>query len=473
MADDQPGNGLPPIPPQKRAILQQMFQKGSQMASAGNFDYASDMFKRCVSADPANRLYAENFLFNLRKKYNNNKKGSKLAMISGAGAKTSVKKASMQKNWKQVIDSGMEVLLYNPWDTGTLTAMATASAALECDEVELLYYRAALEADMKDPEINRLAGRALGRQGKFDDAIVCWTRVQQAVKGDEEAMRAIADLTVEKTIHKGGYEDAESTKEVRADKDEPAAGIEITPERQLEKAIAKKPEEVSNYLQLADLHIHKERFEEAEQTLTKAFEVSGGDVNIRERLEDLQLRRKRDQLAIAKKKAEKERTKEAIELFNQIKSDLNRVELDVYRSRSERNPAHYGYMIELAIRMQRAGMFKEAIPLYQKAQQEPRRKGEVLLALGECFQQIKQNKLSMANYEAAVEAIPPADDERKKLALLRAGTMAMLGLKDLGKAEKYLSELAGLDFAYRNVAELLEKLEKMKEDGEGGAPATL
>lgn len=472
MAAEKTPETATPITPQKRRILQEMFQKGSKMASVGNFDYASDMFKRCVVEDPGNQIYAQNFLFNLQKKYNNNKKGSKLARFSGAGSKASVTKANMQKNWKQVLASGLEVLLVNPWDASTLTSMAAACGAMGHDETELVYYRAALEGDMKDAEVNRLAARALGRQGKFDDAIRCWHRVQLAVKGDEEAARAIGDLTVEKTIHRGGYEDAESSREVRADRDEVAAGIEITPERQLEKAIAKKPEDVSNYLQFADLHIHKERYEEAEQMLQKAFEVSGGDVNIRERLEDLQVRRQRDQLAIALKKAQAERTKESVELYNAMKAELNRVELEVFRKRSERNPQHYGYMIELAIRLKVAGLFKEAIPLFQKAQQDPRRKGEVLLALGECFQQIKQYKLAMSNYEGGIEAIPPADDDRKKLALYRAAVMAQDGLKDVGKAEKYLSELAGLDFAYKDVSDRLDRLEKMKEDDQEG-PATL
>ena len=43
--------------------------------------------------------------------------------------------------------------------------------------------------------------------------------MQKAIPRDEEASRAIANLTVEKTIHRGGYEDAESSTEVMADKD--------------------------------------------------------------------------------------------------------------------------------------------------------------------------------------------------------------------------------------------------------------
>ena len=125
-------------------------------------------------------------------------------------AKGAIKKTTLQKDWNGVLKHGMELLKLNPWDTSTLSAMATACGELEFDDAQLAYLRQALEVNIKATEINRQAGRALARQGKFDDAIVCWTRVHQAKSDDPEAMRAIGDLTVEKTIQKGGYEDAES-----------------------------------------------------------------------------------------------------------------------------------------------------------------------------------------------------------------------------------------------------------------------
>ena len=44
--------------------------------------------------------------------------------------------------------------------------------------------------------------------GQFDQAIACWHRVEQAKPHDEEALQAISRLSVEKTIHKGGYDPA-------------------------------------------------------------------------------------------------------------------------------------------------------------------------------------------------------------------------------------------------------------------------
>ena len=41
--------------------------------------------------------------------------------------------------------------------------------------------------------------------GQFDNAIGCWRRVQAAKPLDEEASKAISQLSVEQTVPKGGY----------------------------------------------------------------------------------------------------------------------------------------------------------------------------------------------------------------------------------------------------------------------------
>lgn len=475
--------GRQPIPPAKRRRLQQQFEHGSKMAASGQFDYATELFAACVLGDPGNLIYVQNFLGNLQKKYNNNKKGSKLAAIKGASKKGAIKKSQMQKDWLGVIRDGLEMLKLNPWDASTLTAMADACEKLEFDECQLAYLRGALDGNMKDPELNRRAGRALARQGLFDDAIVCWHRVEKAIPGDQEAQRAIGDLTVERTIQKGGYEGAESGRDVRKDdgdhEDEPAAGLRLTPEKQLEKAIAKDPGETTNYIRLADLHTSHERFEEAEKVLARALEASGGDVNIRERLEDAQLRRQREAVGIAEKRLRSERTPEAENLYKRLRAELNQKELEVYVSRAERYPTNLTYKYEIGVRLKRGGKPREAIPYLQQALADPRRKGEVLLLLGECFQQIKppQIKLAMSNYTAAVEEIPDAEVELKKRALYRTGVLsfgcaaqsksagdAPAASKHLDAAENYLTTLAGMDFAYKDVSALLDKIAQMRND---------
>jgi len=471
--------GRQPIPPAKRRRLQQTFEHASKQVAQGQFDYASDLLTQCVLGDPGNAIYTSNFLNNLFRKYNNNKKGSKFAGIKGATTRGSIKKASMSKDWEAVIKSGLEMLKLNPWDVSALSAMAVACEELNFPECQLSYLKTALDANPKDADVNRLCGKALARMGHFDQAITCWHRVEQIKGGDEEAQRAIADLAVERTIHKGGYEGAESSTEVMANKAaqaerQGAGGVQLTPEQLLEKAIAKNPEEIANYIELSDLHLRADRYPEAEAVLAKALEASGGELNIRERLEDTQLRRARVQLQIAERQAEEKKTEDAVKLAKQMKSDLNKLELEVYRSRAERYPTNVGLKFELGLRLKRAGQFNDAIQLFQQARGDSKRKATVYLELGECFQHIKQAKLAMSNYEAAIDAVSERDADQRKLSLYRAGRLALsmaIGVGSADKAErnrhldiaeKHLTALAGMEFGYRDVPDLLDKVGTMR-----------
>ena len=110
------------------------------------------------------------------------------------------------------------MLKLNPWDVSALLAMAAACENLDFGDCQLLYLKNALDANPKDADVNRTCGKALGRMGHFDQAIACWHRVEQAKPGDEEAAKAIGNLHIDKTIGHGGYEDANSSTDVKVDK---------------------------------------------------------------------------------------------------------------------------------------------------------------------------------------------------------------------------------------------------------------
>jgi tetratricopeptide (TPR) repeat protein len=456
-----------PISPAARRRLQQCFEHATRSSSKGDYEYANKMFTQCVIGDPGNLIYLQSFLGNLQRKYNNNKKGGKLAALKGAGTKATIKKTSVKKDWEGLIKAGCEMLALNPWDTSTLLAMAHACEELGHDDCELFYLRSALDANPKDAEINRRAGLALERLGQFDQAISCWHRVQQAKPSDDEAQRMIANLTVSKTIQQGGYEKKVAGAEEPEAADEAATGhkvsaAQLTPQQKLQQAIARDPENIANYLELADLNARDDRFDDARRVLKQALDVSGGgDLTVRERLEDVELQHGRRQVEIAERRAAQEKTDEAVVLLKRIKAEVNQRELEIFAARCERSPSNTSLQYELGVRLKRAGKYNEAIQTLQAARGDVKRKAVVLTELGECFQYIKQYKLAMNNYEHAVEATSDREPSTRKLALYRAGVLAM-GLKDWPAAEKYLTELAELDFAYKDVAERLDKLSHLR-----------
>ena len=136
--------------------------------------------------------------------------------------------------------------------------------------------------------------------------------------------------------------------------------------------------------------------------------------------------------------------------------------MEIYAARSARDPGNLMLLYELGLRAKRAGKFKEAIQAFQAARDDVRHRAQVQLHLGESFQHIRQFKLALASYEAAIEACDTMQLDVQKLALYRAGVLAA-EFKDLDRAEKYLTRLAAIDFGYRDVADRLDKLAQLRD----------
>lgn len=461
--------GRQPLAPAVRRRLQALFEHGTKTSGTGNFDYANEMYTQCVIGDPSNPIYVKALLANLSKKYGNNKKGAKLAGLKLVGAKASLKKSVAMKKWDEVLKTGLEALPSSPWDTGLLADIAKACEAQEFDEAQVEYLKQAVDGDTEDPEANRLLGRAYDRIGEYPEAIICFSRVVKALPKDEEAIRALSNLAVKKTIVKGGYEGAGSSRDVRLNKGGAAAAddeaSELTPEEKLLRAIQKDPSDTNQYVELNDLYLKDERFDKSVEIMQKALEATGGaNIMVRERLEDAQLRLARQHMMIAEEKAKKERTPEAVELYNRMRVELNNKETEVYAKRCERYPTNLGFKYELAVRLQKAGKFTEAIKLFQEARSDSKRKGTVYLALGNCFYSIKQYRLALQNFESAVNEISERDADNFKLAIYNAARIAE-HLKEWETAEKHYNHLASFDFGYKDVSERLDKIARIRENG--------
>ncbi|MBN2217240.1 MAG: hypothetical protein JW719_07675 [Pirellulales bacterium] len=463
------GTGRQPLTQAQRKRFQQLFIHAGKQAATNNFDYATELFSQCVLGDKNNTAYWQSFLANLRKKYHENKKGAKLASIRTGTQRATVKKCQLRKDWNGVFKHGIEVLKLNPWDTSTLMAMAAAGEAIELDEVPLVFLHTAREAAPNDIDLNRAAGRALRIRRQHDQAIYCWQRVLEIKGEDEEAQRQISELRTEKVIHKGGYENAQSSLDVQAKtEDEPAQPVaepiarhDLTPERKLEKAILADPADPAPYLELAELLCEKEAYDKADELLGRAYEATGQASDVLERWEDVQLRGLRKKLRELEKEHKKSGSPEIKQQWKEVRRQFDLKSLERTQHLAERYPNNLVYEFDLGEAHLRVGQCKEAIEHFQKARSDPRRKGECLLRLGQCFHHINQVRLASDSFEAALAEISGQNPDLLKEALYSAGRLS-LETNHLDKAEKQLTELAGLDFGYRDVSALLDKVNELR-----------
>jgi len=462
-----------PISPVLKRRLDKAFEHATKQVSQDNFEYASELLTQCILGDPLNIQYVRNYIENLQKKYKNNRKGAAFAHFQARGARSALKKAEAQGEWNEVLTSGIAVLKVNPWDVPTLRSMAAASGHLGDRECQMHYLKCALESHPKDPETNIQCAKALSDMGQYDQAIACWHRVEQARPGDEEASRSIATLAVRKTVKQGGFEDQEKEKEKKAKAAKQAkqgagqaaqAEEEPSEEDILRKKIAQRPKDIANYLELGQLLLNKENYDEAEKLYAKAFEVSKEDPDIRERWTDVQVQRMRHRAAEARE--HRKESPEAEQQYRSLRKELIDKELDRCKFLCARYPNNLRFKFDLGVQYQYAKQYGEAIKEYQQAKNDPRCKGLCLLGLGQCFQLIKQHRLAMRHYELAIEEISDRDAANKREALYLAGKMAIDELKDLNAADKHLSALAGLDFTYKDVAALLDRLSSLREEQE-------
>jgi tetratricopeptide (TPR) repeat protein len=472
---------LPPVPAAVRQRLQAVFDHARRSAEKGERDYAHDMYSQCLTEDPANLIFLQHFLANLAQKYGNNKKGARFAGLKIKTSRMSLSKAAGKGQWRDAFAAACDALKLNPWDISTLVDVADLYREIGSDECQLYVLRWALDAAPKDVTVNRRAAETLARLGQFDQAISCWRRVEQARPGDEEAARAISQLSVEQTIQKGGYEqelqqgganEARAAGAVAVERSETATPAtarqanvkpDSTREHALLDAISANPAELRNYVELSELFSEQDRLREAEEILVRALAASGGgDLTIRELVEDAHLRRARNQVIVAQRRAEQDKSSESQELARRMVAQLNQAEMEVFSARAARSPGNLVLQYELGLRCKRAGKFKEAIQAFQAARDDSRHKSLVQLHLGESFQHIRQFRLALASYEAAVEAADSMQLDTKKLALYRAGVLAG-ELNDRDRAEKHLTALAAIDFGYRDVADRLDKLAALRD----------
>ena len=220
---------------------------------------------------------------------------------------------------------------------------------------------------------------------------------------------------------------------------------------------------MTHYYELSQLYINDENYGKAVEILAAAYEASEGNEDIRDRWDDVQLRYLRQQVVNAHDEGDKETERD-------LKKQLHEKELTVYQARCERYPNNLAFKYDLGLRYQFNGQYNEAIKQYQKAQNDPRRKGVCMLALGQCFQQIKQYRLAVAHYKSATEEIADRDAKNKKKSLYLLSKLA-LAMKDFETAEKNATRLAAMDFTYKDVSELLDMITKKREEEEAKGQA--
>jgi tetratricopeptide (TPR) repeat protein len=454
----------------KKKFAAESFKKGNEAMVKQNWDYAIEMHGQAVKLDPGNLVFRQTLRGCERRKFPKGT-GAKMAGMRLMGVKGAIKKARLTKNWTALDQAAEEGLTLVPWDSELNSDAGEATANLGFTDVAVQCYRWAVESDPNNKVLLKSLGSLLEQKGEFLDAIKFWERVFKLDPLDMEARSKITQLNASSVIRDGDFEEEDGKKKERSIEDirkaigkqtsasAAADGPGQSEEADLQRAIRKDPDNKDAYIKLGDYYRRAGKLEDAGGMYQKALDLSGGDPNIREQLEDVELDLMRKSVELAKANAAKKSGDEDADAQAKAQAtELLKREVETYRARVERHPNDIKLKFTLGERFYKLKMYTQAIPLFQAAVQDNRLEGQSLLLLAKCFINDKKGILARKQLE---KAIPKLNAIEHRDAFLDAhyylGRLCEEA-KEYDKAGEHYSEVLAVDYEYKDALKRLEGL---------------
>jgi tetratricopeptide (TPR) repeat protein len=139
-----------------------------------------------------------------------------------------------------------------------------------------------------------------------------------------------------------------------------------------------------------------------------------------------------------------------------LRKEINARELDVFRLKADRYPNEPGHRFEMGVRLLRAGQVDEAIAALQSVRGDDRHRWQAAYYLGHCFKERRNERLAQRNFEEALKHMPESETSARKEVLFLLATAAAEA-SEWGRAVEIGTELANIDFAYRDIGKLLDE----------------
>ena len=216
---------------------------------------------------------------------------------------------------------------------------------------------------------------------------------------------------------------------------------------------------ITNVQKIAEVLEGLERYDEAYQYYSYAWQLSNGDTSLEakvHKLEDKLSGIYYDQLqAWVNENPDHPDLQTQVEELKRLKLEREERLVAVARDRVERNPTDMQLRFDLGSHLYAAGHPTEAIPELQKAKSNPHIRTKAMLILGSCYYEKNMIDLAIRQLEEAVGELHAMDDT-KKAALYSLGQYhAKQGKKD--KALDAWKQIYESDYGYKDIAKLVEE----------------
>ena len=408
-------------------------------------------------------------------------KGAKKGIFSGLAGGPSLRNASalFKKNDLAALLPELETVLAE--DPGSVQANTLLhEAALKWDppmkELATFALNTILEGNPSDKEhLLKFAGYCMSKDenGQPRDpslAVDLYNKILEMNPNDLVAMKGSKDASAAMSVQKGGWESADSYRDLIKDKDQAVSleqqGRVVKSEEMIDLQIAElsaavqaQPESIDKSRKIAELYESKEDFENALEWYRYTLSLSGGaDPTLVQKISNIQLgqidsafKAREDYLAAAPDDPEAPRYRQEMEELAKQRAAFVLAEA---RDRVDRNPTDLIAHFDLAVALMDAGEQQDAIGHLQRARMNPSVRLKAMGKLGQCYVARGMNDMAARTLSDAVAELTAMDSVKKDLLYNLGIVYEAMGQGD--KTIECLKQIYEVDYGYRDVAARVE-----------------
>ena len=452
-------------PPASAGSGDAFFDRAEQVAETGNWDFAIDMYLKGLRRDPDNveRGHEPLRAIALQRKSQGGKGAGMMAKL----------KVRPGKDGLESLIRAEEVLSKDPGALDVMMVVLKSAQQLELAKAVPWIGGVIIDAQRVAKKTNkRVLMEVAEAFAVFDDfthAIEACDLAKQSDPNDATLAQMLTEYSTKYTIQKGKYgQEGDFTKGVKdlEHQQELSQQDAMVKDRsfldsQIEKSRAEYlqdpalPGKINAYVD-ALLKVEEDAPEsQAIEVLNKAHEVTGS-FQFKMRIGDIKIRQMTRKWREFKEAGKDDEAKKQARLRLAF-------ELEEYNERAVNYPTDLTIKYELGRRQLLAGRFDDAIGNLQQASNDPRRRLQALNALGMAFGKKGYLREAAETYQRALQGDVP--ELRTKELLYNLGDVQEK-MEELDGARDAFSQLAQIDYQYKDVRERLEAIRGRLKGGD-------
>ena len=450
------------------AAARSFYDKARGALERGNLEYAINLFMECLALEP-NFTKARQLLRAAQLKSTEGGKTMKKLFTTAKSAPLLAKAMSaVQRNPAEAMQMAEQILTEDPRHGQALQVLAEAAEKAGYIETVAQTLEHYVRLNPRDTKSIHWLARSYIAIGNNEGARERYEQLLAANPNDFAAQKGLKDATATGAMATGGWEEAQSFRDVLKDEKESVAleqaskvvRAEDMIENLIKENLAKLQQEPDNPVvqrQLGDLYKQKGDFAKALSYLEKIYAAeAGADPSLEREIADVKSRQLEDTIAKKRErlKASPGNTELQAEIDAAEKSLAAHLLQDAERM-VERYPNDLNYRFDLGSLYFKTGNLQGAIEQFQKAVGQPQKRVASLNYLGQCFVQIGLYDLAADQYRRAIEELPMMDGVKKELTYNLGLTLE--AMEDFAGAITEFKKIAAVDFGYRDVREKITR----------------